>query len=113
MNTTRTDVHTPSRIVPSDYARLFPGPALVRNGDLDLEATMNCKRCGRKFDGAKKLHRHRCAGYPKVLTLLGIPQHRVQNNRLVLHYLTKEFGWIPSAKYHALLRKGSEVRYAN
>lgn len=50
----------------------------------------------------------------KFLTLVHphMPRHRVQNGRLVLHYPTKEFGWISSAKYHALIRQGVEVRYS-
>jgi hypothetical protein len=46
------------------------------------------------------------------LTVLDIPKHRVLNGRLVLHYHTKEHGWISSGKFHALIRKGAKVRYA-
>lgn len=48
----------------------------------------------------------------KLLTLLGIPKHKVSNDRLVLHYQTKELGWLSSSKFHALVRKGAKVSYA-
>ena len=47
-----------------------------------------------------------------TLTVLDIPKHRVLNGRLVLHYHTKELGWISSSKFHALIRKGAKVNYA-
>jgi hypothetical protein len=48
---------------------------------------------------------------PKTLTVLEIPKHRVLNDRLVLHYRTKELSWISSWKFHALVRKGAKVKY--
>jgi hypothetical protein len=70
-----------------------------------------CKRCGRNFENAKKLTRHRCPGTPKKLTVDEIPTPRVLNDRLVLHYHTKELGWLSSPKFHALIRKGVKVDY--
>lgn len=70
-----------------------------------------CNRCGREFDSGKKLVMHRCSGTPKKLTVQEIPSHRVLNDRLVLHYKTKELGWISSPKFHALIRKGVKVDY--
>jgi hypothetical protein len=49
---------------------------------------------------------------PKVLTVTAIPRHRIQNDRLVLHYKTRERGWLSSSKFHALLRKGARIVYA-
>jgi hypothetical protein len=46
---------------------------------------------------------------PKTLTVLEIPKHRLLNDRLVLHYHTKEIGWISSWKFHAFVRKGAKV----
>jgi hypothetical protein len=46
-----------------------------------------------------------------TLTVLDIPKHKVLNGRLVLHYRTKEHGWLSSPKFHALVRKGARVEY--
>ncbi len=72
---------------------------------------IKCKNCGREFESGKKRIMHRCSGAPKRLTVSEIPSHRVLNDRLVLHYKTKELGWISSPKFHALIRKGVEIRY--
>jgi len=48
---------------------------------------------------------------PKTLTVDEIPSHRVLNGRLVLHYHTKELGWLSSPKFHALIKKGAKVNY--
>ena len=48
---------------------------------------------------------------PTRLTLQGIPSHRVLNGRLVLHYKTKELGWLSFAKVGALRKKGIKVDY--
>ena len=48
---------------------------------------------------------------PKTLTVLDIPKHRLLNGRQVLHYLTRELGWLSSGKFHALVRKGAKVKY--
>jgi hypothetical protein len=43
---------------------------------------------------------------PRLLTVIDIPQHRILNNRLMLHNRTKELGWISSARFHALQERG-------
>lgn len=70
-----------------------------------------CKHCGREFESGKKLVMHRCSGVPKKLTVQEIPTHRILNDRQVLHYKTKELGWLSSPKFHALLRKGVKIEY--
>jgi len=70
-----------------------------------------CKICGRKFESGKKLHHHHCSGTPKKLTVDEIPTYHILNDRLILHYHTKELGWVSSPKFHALLRKGVKIIY--